>query len=470
MKILKFLPIIGIALFIYIIITIGIDKLINAFASADYFYVFLMVLLMIPTLLIQTFKWDYILKRQKINFKFFHVIKLQIISIFYEFVTPARLGSFIKIAYVQEKTHNFGKSSSSVIIDRALDFLTVAFLAFLGSLILITGEFNVIYITIFVFLIFLGGFLILINKKSMKFFARIFYNLFLPKKFREKAKKSFHDFYESLPSIKTIFVVFLIGIVFWIAIYTQAYFSALAFGVNVPYLKFLTIFPISVIISLVPITVSGLGTREAVLMTLLGTYGEAQNIIAFSLLWVGASLIVYSIAALFLIFKKGMHIDKSEKNKKEIIKMIDEEKKEVLLIQPPTSVNERYARNVGKVGGYLPPLGLAMIAAVIKKAGFKVAIIDSVVMNYSYRNILDIIRKRNPKVVGISSITPDYHRARELAERIKKDFPSILLVIGGHHVTIMPKKVLEESYYDVGIIGEGEATFVELLKLYKSIN
>lgn len=477
MKILNFLPIIGIALFIYIIITTGIDRLINAFVSADYFYVFLMVLLIIPTLLIQTFKWNYILKRQKINFKFFHVVKLQIISIFYELVTPARLGSLIKIAYVQEKTHNFGKSSSSVIIDRSLDFLTVALLAFLGSLILITGEFNVIYITIFVFLIFLGGFFILINKKSMKFFARIFYNIFLPKKFREKAKKSFHDFYESLPSIKTMIIVFLMGVVFWIAIYTQAYFSALAFGVNVPYLKFLTIFPISVIISLVPISVSGLGTREAVLMILLGTYGEAQNIIAFSLLWVSASLIVYSIAALFLIFKKGMNISKLGKNdndgenmKKNEKETKIEEKRDVLLIQPPTSVSERYARDVGEVGGNLPPLGLAMLAAVIKKEKFNVGIVDSVVMNYSYREIYQIIRKKQPKVIGISSITPTYHRAKELAEIINKNFPEILLIIGGHHTTIMPEKVLQDSVFDIGVIGEGEKTFVELLKLYESLN
>lgn len=474
MKILKFLPIIGIILFIYIIISTGIENLINSFASANYFYIFLMFLFIIPTLLIQTYKWHYILKKQDINFKFLHTIKLQIISIFYEMVTPARLGSLIKIAYVQEKTGNFGKSSSSVIVDRALDFLTVAFLAFIGSIILISGEFNVIYITIAVFIVFLLGFFILMNKRLMTFFARIFYNIFIPKKIKEKAKRSFDDFYSSMPKIKTIFVVFLIGIIFWILIYTQAYFSALAFGVNVPYFKFLTLFPISVIISLVPITISGFGTREAILINLLGSYSASQNIIAFSILWAIIPLIVYSIVALFLIFKKGMDISKLTKNKEEsleeskkIIKMVDEEKKEIMLIHPPTSVSERYARDVGEVGGDLPPLGLAMLAAVIKKENFKVAIIDSVVMNYSYKEISEIIKKRQPKAIGISSITPTYHRSRELAEKIKRDFPDILIIIGGHHVTILPEKIIQDNVFDIGVIGEGEITFVELLKKYR---
>ena len=143
---------------------------------------------------------------------------------------------------------------------------------------------------------------------------------------------------------------------------------------------------------------------------------------------------------------------------------------DVLLIQPPISVSERYGRDVGEVGGYLPPLGLAMIAAVLKEKGFKIKIVDSIVMNYGNEDILRIIEKTNPRVVGITAITPTYHRAKSLAEDIRKRFPNILLVIGSHHVTIMPQIVLKETNFDLGVIGEGEVTIVELLKLYKSLN
>jgi radical SAM superfamily enzyme YgiQ (UPF0313 family) len=148
----------------------------------------------------------------------------------------------------------------------------------------------------------------------------------------------------------------------------------------------------------------------------------------------------------------------------------DKRRIDVLLIQPPTSISERYARDVGDVGGYLPPLGLAMIAAVLKENNFRVSIIDSIVMNYSYKDIASIIKERKPKAVGITAMTPNYHRAKALAEEIKKEFPNIILIIGGHHATIMPARVLQESDYDIGVIGEGESTIIELLELYKSTN
>ncbi|MFH0831791.1 MAG: radical SAM protein [archaeon] len=143
---------------------------------------------------------------------------------------------------------------------------------------------------------------------------------------------------------------------------------------------------------------------------------------------------------------------------------------DILLVYPPISVNERYARDVGDVGGNLPPLGLAMIAAVLKEKGFKIMIIDSVVMNYSSKDILHIIKERKPKAVGITAMTPNYHRAKSLANEIKKEFPDILLIIGGHHVTIMPEKVVEESDFDIAVLGEGEITSIEILELYKSFN
>lgn len=141
---------------------------------------------------------------------------------------------------------------------------------------------------------------------------------------------------------------------------------------------------------------------------------------------------------------------------------------DVLLIQPPITVNERYGRNVGKVGGYLPPLGLAMLAAVLRENKYSAEIIDSVVMGYSIDDIKKIIRNKIPKVVGISAITPTYHRAVQLAKAIKQDFPQLLTIIGGHHVTIMPSKVMEESRFELGVFGEGEITVIEIMDLYKS--
>ncbi len=297
------LPLIGVLLLYYIMSKIGIGKIIDAFSSANYYYLLVMLFLLIPMLIVQTAKWQYLLVRQGLRFNFIYLIKLQLISLFYEGVTPGRVGSFIKIAYINKNIKNLGKSCSSVVIDRALDFLFVASLAFLGSLLVMKSILNMFYISLIIFVLFLAGFAILINKDATRAVVYLFYKILIPKRLKERAKNSFNEFYKNIPSLKSIIITFLLTAVLWIIIYTQAYISARAFNVNVPYLKFMVLFPISVLISLVPITVSGLGTREAVLIKLFEGFGTPEGIVASSLVWACTALVIYAIFGLYLAFK-----------------------------------------------------------------------------------------------------------------------------------------------------------------------
>jgi uncharacterized protein (TIRG00374 family) len=306
MRILRnLLPLIGVVLLVYIIGKIGIAKIFTSILEANYFLTIIAVLILIPMILMQTAKWDFILKKQGIRLSFSYLTKVQIISSFYESITPARVGSFIKIAYLQERLKNFGKSASSVVIDRALDFLSVAFLAFIGSLLLVADKSDLFYVPIIAFVLFLAGFLLLTNRKLSRIVWNIAYKIVIPKKFKEKANNSFNEFYNVLPNLKNILALSLLTLAFWLLVYTQAYVFALAFNVKIPYLEFICIFPISVIISLIPITISGFGTREAVLLTLFSKFDVAESgIITFSLVWAGLAVIIYSAAALYILAKK----------------------------------------------------------------------------------------------------------------------------------------------------------------------
>lgn len=299
------LPLVGIALLLYVINKIGFLEILNSFSEANWTFVVFALLIYIPMILLQTAKWDFILKKQKFRFNFNYLLKLQFISSFYEMITPARIGSFIKIMYLQDKIKNLGKAASSVVIDRFIDFLSVAFLAFMGSILLISNSINTLYMSVIVFITFLLGFIVLTNKRISKIFWNIAYKLLIPKRLKKKALKSFNDFYKVLPNIGNIIILFLLTFVFWLIVYTQAYIFALAFNVKIPYIQFILIFPISVIISLIPITVSGLGMREASLLAILSKFGMPSNgIVTFSLVWSGTAIIIYSIPFLYLLIRK----------------------------------------------------------------------------------------------------------------------------------------------------------------------
>jgi len=74
------------------------------------------------------------------------------------------------------------------------------------------------------------------------------------------------------------------------------------------------------------------------------------------------------------------------------------------------------------------------------------------------------IKKFKPDVYGVSFTTPKKSLAFEVINHVKKVLPSVLAVAGGPHPTFDPKDVFANSESDICVIGEGEETFVELLK------
>lgn len=66
-------------------------------------------------------------------------------------------------------------------------------------------------------------------------------------------------------------------------------------------------------------------------------------------------------------------------------------------------------------------------------------------------------------IVGISSMSRYIPRAAALAAELKKR-GQCTVIIGGPHITALPHTLNEA--FDVGVIDEGEATFLELLKVY----
>lgn len=137
----------------------------------------------------------------------------------------------------------------------------------------------------------------------------------------------------------------------------------------------------------------------------------------------------------------------------------------ILLINPPfeEEASVGNSRSIRYVLNVIQPLGLAYLAAVLEKNNFPVRIIDCFI-DSSYKDLFKEILKEKPDVVGITATTPTFEPARFIASKIKDLIPSALLIIGGAHITAQPYETMEYNCFDIGVIGEGETTFLELLK------
>ena len=132
----------------------------------------------------------------------------------------------------------------------------------------------------------------------------------------------------------------------------------------------------------------------------------------------------------------------------------------ILLIQPPLSRTELFARGSKGSASLIPPLGLAYISAYLNKAGHTCKILDGVAQPRSLREIVQ--EARSYDLVGISVVSAFALRALELIAEFKASPGSPPLVVGGPHVTALPGEMARAGA-DFEVIGEGELTTKELV-------
>ncbi len=131
----------------------------------------------------------------------------------------------------------------------------------------------------------------------------------------------------------------------------------------------------------------------------------------------------------------------------------------VLLLSPPTIsiVN-------AVVGSGGPPIGLAYLASVAREEGHKVKILDCPNQKLSFEDLRREISSFSPDVVGITSTTSTIKDAYVVAKITKEWNENAKVVIGGPHVSFVPKLTFEECpYVDYLVMFEGEETWRELL-------
>ena len=77
--------------------------------------------------------------------------------------------------------------------------------------------------------------------------------------------------------------------------------------------------------------------------------------------------------------------------------------------------------------------------------------------------VRSIIKEYKPTVVGISTMTPNFASACNVAQLVKEFDENILVIVGGPHPSIAGKSSMACPYIDIAVRGEGEKTIVDLL-------
>ncbi|MBU0952256.1 MAG: B12-binding domain-containing radical SAM protein [Elusimicrobia bacterium] len=138
----------------------------------------------------------------------------------------------------------------------------------------------------------------------------------------------------------------------------------------------------------------------------------------------------------------------------------------ILLVFPPMLGEERYGK-LARAGSYLPPLGLAYLAAVLEKK-HEVKIVDGAALNITVEDIKQTLIDWKPDILGVTAYTPTFYRAVAACKMAKEIDKNILTILGGPHPSACPEDSIKDMAVDLVVVGEGEEVIIEIIAAIES--
>jgi len=126
-------------------------------------------------------------------------------------------------------------------------------------------------------------------------------------------------------------------------------------------------------------------------------------------------------------------------------------------------VHEENLRIVQKYFGMFPPLSLAWIAAIARRAGHDVTIIDARTLNLSKEETLDRLKEFKPDIMGFMMTTYMFQDTLSWIKYLKKAL-DIPVVIGGYNLRVYPEESISHPEIDYGVVEQGLETVPQLFE------
>ncbi len=317
MKKTKLLPIVGIVLFIYILSRVNIQKVITGFSQIDPIWFAITFSLFGIQHIIKAVRWKLLIDTYGIKYPLKDALKGWMVGYSLSLITPGKVGDFGRAYYLKGKLDT-GKSLTTVMADRVTDIFVLFLLATIGISIFVNTYVKndfLLYGTYGLFGLFVAAVIVFSKKSRATKFVKPFYR-FAPKKYSLRIKKVYFDFYSGLEILlkhkKIIVLTGLITFGFWLISILGNYTLALSMGLNIPYVFLLLVMPIVLIILALPISFSGLGTRDAALIFFFSYVGlTAETTLTYSIM----ILIIDYVFAIFgfgIFWKNPLKLEKEK--------------------------------------------------------------------------------------------------------------------------------------------------------------
>jgi glycosyltransferase 2 family protein len=292
----------GVSLFIYILTNVNWEICFVEISKISIFS-FLIALTMIQLgYLIKAKRWQVVLSHYKVEIPIWKLYKIFSIGTFLGLITPGKIGDFGRLFYIKNDI-DIKKGLSSLFIDRIFDLISLGVLGFC-SLIYFENNFKII------------------NKTSIHFgwgnqyffISALAIMLILYLLLRKKIISIFKTIIDGFKNYISFLKQLLLTLISMVLIYGAFIVISFDMNIEINYIGlFLGIILIG-LLSLIPITILGLGVREVSMVYIFELYGLGfDKAIAMSLIMFLIQLIS-TAPGIFWFSKKPLNISNINKN------------------------------------------------------------------------------------------------------------------------------------------------------------
>jgi len=288
------LIIVTIIIFFVLFSKIDFLSVMDVISKAKIGFLFLVVLFEVLITLLKAKRWQIIIKSIDYHIPFKESLNLTLAAFPFLTIMPSQSGDMVKGLYLKDRIP-VTKTIGTILTEKFFDLLFLILFTLIG--LLFFPRLDIIFAIIIISLMLMVVF----------FIPHIKYKVLIKRFIGEKLFDKIGNLFLSLKilSRKTNYLlrIFNYSFISWLISIIQISFLFYALNIDVPFLFIMANIPIAIFISFIPITLGGMGTRDAAIIYLFSGFATNVQLLGVGILFSLFRYWLVSLVGLFFLRK-----------------------------------------------------------------------------------------------------------------------------------------------------------------------
>lgn len=263
----------GVVLWIYILAQLDFAKLWTIVRSLNPGWFLAASAFLLGMFVFKAMRWNTVLALQNIRYSLFRAMGISFVSSFFGLLVPGKMGDVIKLTYVKTSGLSIARGLVGIILDRIYDvcvllLVSVCGLVWFAEIV----SLDIAQIAFVVCIAAVVGLSVVAVRGRIRMWVVRLLKLILSPSSSQVIIDEWDTFKTEFQAIamKSVLPMALFSILSYLFMFAQFFALARSLGLDVPFLYLGLSLSVATLVSLLPVSVGGLGTREAVFIILLG--------------------------------------------------------------------------------------------------------------------------------------------------------------------------------------------------------